>query len=158
MFCPTSTLPVKASIVPSGAICSHAATFSGSFCPPLRPPLPDSWAELSPPSAKRTTSPPPSDFRNPRRSRRKTELSDSRRRVSGITISLRHGAHCVRCFLDGRYNSVLSTAAADISFQLTSDLRFGRRWISSEKPHALHDHARCAVSALHRVAVHKGLL
>src|ERR1017187_3108717 len=54
MFFPTSVLPVKKVIVPSGAICSHASRLVGRGWPPAPPP-----AEHDQPGAEELEKRPP---------------------------------------------------------------------------------------------------
>ncbi len=68
---------------------------------------------------------------------------------------LSHRTDRVCRLLNRRHNTVLGAAAADIAFEFASNLRLGGRWISPEKPRALHDHAGRAVAALHRVAINE---
>jgi hypothetical protein len=75
-----------------------------------------------------------------------------------MTISLCHGAHGVRCFLNRGHNPILSATAAHVSLEFAFDFGLRRRWIPTEKSNALHDHARCAVTALHGIAIDECLL
>src|SRR3954449_1071410 len=71
---------------------------------------------------------------------------------------LRFGCHSVRRLLYSRYDAVIGSATADVTFQLLLDLRFRGRSLLAEQRDALQDHSRSAVAALHGIAVDKTLL
>ena len=64
----------------------------------------------------------------------------------------------MRSHLDRRNNFVVRSTAADIALERLLDLWLGRRGILSKQGHTGQDHSRCAVTALHGIALNKRFL